>query len=208
MLNRAMHHLVYMESNAAQQARLWLERRGITTEAIGRWGIGYNEEWRQVVDGVKLPPGILIPRYDADWQLQAVNVYLNAAARAMCKTRRMFVKGSQAKVFMGAPHIAAASTSIITEGEFDAVLLDRFAPAGTAVVTTGGASTIPDNLATLDGKRVALCFDNDEAGRNGAKVWGERLPELQVISSPKGKDCTDAWKAGFDLAKWLKGALK
>lgn len=207
MIQKAITHLLDMESPEAQQARLWLERRGITTEAIGRWGLGYNDHWREIIPGYKLPPGILIPRYDADWQLQAVNVYLDKQARSLCDTRRMFVKGSHAKTFMGEHRIATSEMVVITEGELDCVLLDRFVSTHASVVTTGGADTIPDDLDVLEGKTIALCFDNDEAGGNGAKRWAARLPDAEIITSPKGNDVTDAYIGGFDLSKWLKGVM-
>jgi len=206
MATDALKALANGLSDEIQGARRWLHDRGIGQQEIITLGLGYNDQWREVIPGYKLPPGITIPRWCADdVRMTAINVYLNREARQLTGQRRMYLKGSRPKkcLFNEWRIDDDISTVIICEGELDAVLLSRFLPPVALAVAAGGAGTIPDDLSLLDGKQVILCLDNDEAGQEGRMRWLERLPAATVATVPAGNDITDYWKAGGDIAEWI-----
>ena len=73
---------------------------------------------------------------------------------------------------------------IVCEGEFDRLVLERKGFA--AVTSTGGAGTFrfawAVEFATIP--HVYLCFDRDEAGRNGALRVGRMIPHARLVELP------------------------
>src|ERR1051325_6306444 len=69
---------------------------------------------------------------------------------------------------------------IICEGEFDRLVLE--AQGFAAVTSTGGAATFrpqwADELKRID--QVYVCFDRDQAGRNGAQVVALMIPQARI----------------------------
>ena len=207
LASRAARYLLYVENKEAMGARKWLESRGIGEAEIKDHMLGYNDKWREIVPGYKLPPGLTIPRFNQDLEITAVNVYLDRAARKLTGERRMMAKGSQAKTFFNGQSIPAAKTVIITEGELDAVLLTRFLSphALIAPITTGGAETIPDDLTILNDKRVFLVLDNDQAGERGRGRWLAAVPHVTVVNVPEGsKDITEFHENTCMLLPWVE----
>lgn len=204
----ALRTLIDCKSEGPQLAMAWLANRGIDKKAIMNEGLGFNPRWRTVVDDIKLPPGLTIPRWSAhDVVVTAVNIYLTREAREQTGNQRMFVKGSCAKSFWMAMRIPDHDVLVITEGELDACLLNRFLPPQATSITTGGAQTIPDDLSILEGKRVILALDSDAAGADGVDRWRDRLPDATVATIPAGKDVTDYWKSGGKLDIWINEYL-
>jgi len=201
---QGLYHLVMGKSEAAKAAMAWLGERGVRKEQIESEGIGYNDKWRQIIPDYRLPPGLMIPRWSVDeMKITAVNVYLSKEARQTTGLTRMMVKGSVAKRFWGEHRIPSYSAAIITEGELDACLMNRFLPPSATAISCGGAQTIPDDLSILDGKQVVICLDNDEAGDMGRTKWLERLPDAAVATVPSGNDITVAWQQGINLSEWI-----
>ena len=125
----------------------------------------------------------------------------------------MFLKGSNPHTWLNDLAVSLARVVLIVEGELDAVLLARFLPPlapSLAVTTLGGATIEPDALALtmLQGKRVILAFDNDQAGIKGEQRLQELIPGAEIADKlPQGKDATDYYRAGGDLGAWLKGIV-
>lgn len=201
MVYHAVDYLGCQQSPAAIGAANWLESRGITMYDAGRFGLGYNPEWQNIYGAFRLPPGLIIPRWQpGGMALTAVNVYLDRENRERYGRRRL-VKGSQARSWFGA-HLVKDDTQtiIITEGELDCVLLNRFLSPMPQMqaITAGAVSTMPENLDLLHGRRVVLVFDNDEAGQTAVSDWRAFLPGAAVARVPRGKDITDFWKLAGD----------
>lgn len=201
MVYHAIDHLGWQKSPAAVGAANWLEARGITMQDAGRFGLGYNPEWQNIYGDFRLPPGLIIPRWQpGDMALTAVNVYLDRENRERYGRRRL-VRGSQARSWFGA-HLVKDDTQtvIITEGELDCILLNRFlSPMPcTQAITAGAVNTMPESLDLLNGRHVVLIFDNDDAGQTAVKTWQERIPGARVATVPQGKDITDLWKLSGD----------
>ena len=187
------------------------ERRGLLPETIAAAMLGYNPDWLDI-DGVKLPPGITIPNMIGG-VIYYVNVRTTKAAQKSGLDKYHCLKGSRLKSLYGAFKLLrpAVDTAVVTEGEFDCLLLGQYLPETAATVTMGSAGSVPDNPAWLRYfaavRRVVLIMDNDKAGGQGVKRWRDLLPSVSVLSVPDGMgDVTDFWQAGGDIVAWLNEA--
>lgn len=188
----------YDGDSKALKALQWLAKRGIGQKSIRRFGLGM---W---FGGDGLRRGITIPSvsngkvsYLKLRQPAGTPKYLNLAGG----TAGLFNADELTK-----PHIKRA---VITEGEFDAILLSDYLPGDAAAVTMGAANQTPDfadfgkYFALVD--EIYLLQDNDEAGRSSAARWVEHFPYMRVLDVlPDGiKDATDYWQAGGNLSSIL-----
>jgi DNA primase len=91
--------------------------------------------------------------------------------------------------------IEKPSEVIICEGEFDRLVLE--ANGFKAVTSTGGARAFKKEWATEFERmpNIYICFDNDEAGKNGALRVGRMIPHAKLVELPnelgEGGDVTD-----------------
>jgi hypothetical protein len=120
------------------------------------------------------------------------------------KAKYMKLTGSKVAMFnsdlLTAPSV---HTALLCAGEFDAILAQRHAPDGVACVTFGSESKSPTErwlLAMRSVRRLFIAFDNDAAGNMGASKWAHLG---SVVNVPTGKDITEYWQGGGDLAAWL-----
>lgn len=206
MLYHALDYLLKEKDASAAAAMGWLAKRGIFEAQIGRYGLGYNPEWKNLSGDYRLPPGLILPRWDRGegLPLAAVNVYVSKEYRE-AYGRRRFLRGSNVCVPFGGHLVNETTTTIwVCEGELDAVLLAAHLPDGHEAITYGGANCLPgDDMSLFDGRRVFLVFDNDAAGRVGLEKWGELLPHANVATVPTGKDITEFWQGGGKLKQWV-----
>jgi len=113
----------------------------------------------------------------------------------------------------GADDCAGKRTVILTEGEFDALLLGQEAGSLAGVGTLGSAGAELDLARwwyALGAARVIFaCYDRDDAGRSGVEKLTARLPGRVRLAFPpledgQGKDITDFWKSGGNLHAWVE----
>jgi hypothetical protein len=186
--------------------------RGLEPDTIRRYMLGYNPDWRLLPEGIRCPPGIHIPCM-VDGELWYVKVRLPKAIRATLKyegkpvPKYMVMRGSRAALFNG-DALAGARVAVVVEGEFDALLLGQFLPAGWAAVTMGGAGSLPgpEFMYLFAGvERVLLRLDADPAGEAALAAWRRLLGAAEPLPALPGgaKDVTDFWRAGGDLRRWL-----
>ena len=187
--------------------------RGLSPDTIRRAMLGYNPKGTLLADGSIFPPGLHIPCM-VDGQLWYVKARLTK--RALAEARRlgrrlpkyMMLRGSRTALF-NADALLGARVAVVTEGEFDALLLGQFLPAGWAAVTMGGAGLMPDErfLPYFSGlERVVLALDSDAAGRKALAAWRKLLGWAQTTPPlPDGaKDITDFWRMKGDFGQWLQ----
>ena len=105
------------------------------------------------------------------------------------------------------------TTTYIFEGEKD-MLMGRQLGLN-AITLTGGAGALPNEycLPTFKGRDVVICYDNDEAGREGSKKVGEsiatvansvRLIDIGLVVSEVKEDFYDyIIKYGGDVYDFL-----
>ena len=196
----------------AAAALAWLRARGLRPATVERALLGWNPEWREVLPGQKLPPGIIIPAL-ADGALWYVKARLPKREAARLGDKYLALAGSRTASLYGADALLGARVGIATEGEFDALLLGQFfGSAELAVVTMGSAGALPSprwkaHLAWLD--KLLVVMDADDAGAKARERWQHVARWLQVVEPPAapGKDVTDWWKNGVNLREWLKPYL-
>lgn len=90
----------------------------------------------------------------------------------------VYPKGAQHEIYGWEMLKGHASDLVICEGEFDRLVL--LANGIPAVTGTGGAATFKDEWVPhfLKAERVYVCFDRDEAGKNGATKVLSKLLDL------------------------------
>jgi DNA primase len=189
-------------SDVGARARAWLKQRGITAETSRRWCLGLNPN-DQKLCGLWVPRGIVIPC------LVGGRIWYLKVRRANGRSKYSQVSGGQIALF-GADTIGKHSTVVVTEGEFDAMLLHQEAEDLVGVVTLGSAAArLPDAWVPyqLGVQRLLVAYDTDAAGVEGAARWKSICPHAQRIVPLAGKDVTDFHLAGGDLRAWLQFAL-
>lgn len=193
-------------SDVGAKVRLWLnDKRGLADETIRRWRLGFNSQARELY-GLWIPRGVTIPHYHKTTDtLWAVNVRRGQGK----KPRYKQVKGGTWGLF-GADTLQAHDIAVVTEGEFDAMLLEQHAGDLVAVITMGaaGIQDIDPWLPwLLSIRQLLIAQDNDAAGRKATRRWlqvTKRAREMRVpIEPPEGKDITDYWRADGDLREWV-----
>lgn len=183
-----------------------LPARKLRQDALEYFGvkIGLSEE-----DG-KTPKLVYFP-YTKEGKIVRYKVRL-------LEEKKMWSLGSESEPDLFGWEQAVASgvkRLIITEGEYDAVALQKIlktynkgeydVPA--VVSIPNGASGAAKDLARLrkkikaQFKEVALCFDNDEAGKKATKDVLKILPEAKVIELPC-KDANEGLINGMAKAVW------
>lgn len=197
-------------------AARYLRERGIGLEAAMSFMIGYNHESHKATWGdleVWLPRGITIP-WMFEHQYWNVRIRRPQAEVQQGQDKYTSVKGC-ANGLYNAGMISADSPLIITEGEFDAALLDRLllnARAYNIAVASIGNVTGARRLRWVTrvalARRVYLAFDADEAGDKAAAWWiaaiGERARRLRPAG---GKDITEMWQHDQDVLAWVKAGM-
>jgi DNA primase len=204
-------------SDAGKSARAYLhDERGLTDETLRRWRIGLQvtderearERWGldpQEDDGkpVWLPRGIVIPWVAAGelWQIKI--------RRPTGEPRYPAIKGGHPLLF-GADLLTGRATAALTEGEFDAMLLEQEAGDLVDVATLGSCSKPLRGRAMgylLGAARVLVAYDNDEEGRRGTERMLTVSSRMRLATVPQGKDVTEFWRLGGRLRDWVRFEL-
>lgn len=187
------------------KALQYLQSRGITQGVIEQAGLGFNEADEYMKWGeheVFLPRGIVIP-WMIGGQIWKVNI------RRPIQTPKYLQAAGGANGLYNADAIQSDDIVIVTEGEFDSLVL-RSHCKGMKAVATGtvtGARLIRWVSLLSMAYRVAIAFDADEMTNEGVYKsvlwWLDNLQDKAVRAMPPAHDITDAWKAGMDLQAWL-----
>lgn len=204
------------------------EGRGFTDDTIRRWGLGYNptdlsrpaERWGfPGKRDVFLQRGIVIPGVVGGriWYVKTrcATSEDDALARYIgCdRPRQKYPQapGSHPYLF-GADTLADKATAVLTEGEFDAMLLyqeigHKLPDVG--VATLGSASAMLPGAAIrhlLPVPRILIAYDMDAEGQRGAEKIMQVSARMRRIEIPMEgcKDVTDFHKAGGRLRDWIE----
>ncbi|MBF0497300.1 MAG: toprim domain-containing protein, partial [Deltaproteobacteria bacterium] len=219
-------------SDAGGKYRLYLEKRGITTEAIERFGLGctFNNEFLtrgsigfEDDPGKKLcvpGPGILIPNIR---KIDGQDVTIGFKVRRLRKEdvsgwgKYASIKATESSGCLLIGDNPEMPVTIF-EGEFDAILTAQIAGDLTNAVSLGSASNLPDEDAFSFIKRspfVLNALDSDKAGAAAAwNGWVSTLPNryrLMMPTKPDGgrfKDPGEYYQACGNLRTWVKVGLK
>jgi DNA primase len=206
-------------ANAAEQylwsdgSRLdYLRARGLSDATIRAWHLGYNPGNYRV-------PEIVNTRGDAAVMMRGWTIPTRVGGEIVALKVRQpdgiepkytQLYGSRPALF-GADALAGKATVVLTEGEFDAMLLAQEAGDLVGVATTtGGAKTWKREWAVslLSAKAILLAYDTDQVGEEAAVMMaGELGGRARRVSVPSGKDVTDYWKSGGNLRAWIESLI-
>ena len=199
-----------------------LAERGITRESAELFRLGWvdqdcyhdRETWglppvRQADGRAKrlwVPSGLVIPFLDPDGRILRVRIRRPVADRG---PRYYILPGSDmSPMIIGDPHDVVG---VIVESELDAILLAQEIARPLYIVALGSTSTKPSTDLTTALRRcpvVLVALDNDDAGKEAARIWIDDVPGAFRVPPVKGKDLTDGYLAGLGLNTWLSVALK
>jgi DNA primase len=179
----------------------WLHGRGLTDDTIRRARLGYSNGFLSVI-----PSGVVIP-CEAAGDLWAVKV-----RRLQGEPKYQVLKGSRLGALYLVDWLCSKPILIITEGEFDSLLMWQETHDLCDVVTLGSATAhvAARFLLALDGYAVCgFATDNDEQGERAAEYWQDLLGSRAIRMPPPGgaKDVTDAWAAGSNLRTWVAESM-
>jgi DNA polymerase I-like protein with 3'-5' exonuclease and polymerase domains len=200
------------------------ETRGLNSQTVEKFRVGVNwkQQWvardvfglcpRYREDGQEmdlcLPAGIVIPVLDDD-ALLGVQVRLDEEFRG---NRYWTVPGSQLipMVFPGRD----ARVVVVVESYLCGMLVWQELAGRVTVLALGSVAIMPKGDAqrlTAEADTVLVALDSDEAG--AAQTWGcwmRTYPNAVRCSVPSeyGKDPTEGWLKGLDLAEWVEAGLR
>ena len=190
----------------------YLRGRGLSDASIKAARLGYNPRTAFDRDltrwgcregrAVWLPKGWTIPNV-RDGALWAVRVRRPNEDVERGDAKYVSLKGTRARLYnLGS--CQGVGDGILTEGEFDALLLGQELGGVAGVVATCGASkhaNAQDAPLLANLRRLWVATDTDRAGQAGASWWLENTSKARRLEPP-GHDITDAWQAGHDLIAW------
>jgi hypothetical protein len=183
----------------------YLEARGINRDTAVAECLGLNKsEYRSTWGSVEvwLPRGITIP-----WNINTLfwNIRVrrpNADLKATGGDKYISSKGC-ANGLYSAYHARPNATVIMTEGEFDALVVNRFfrdkqiqQVGAVSIGSCTGARVLRWITLLSLAERVLIAFDNDTAGERAAQYWLAALHPKASRLRPSKKDVTELWQAG------------
>jgi DNA primase len=155
-----------------KRLRQYLNGRGILDEIINSHILGWNG-WR-----------ITIPIYNRQGEVTFFKLAKDPDDSRPAP-KMLTSPGAGVELYGWDRVLQKPERVIICEGEFDRLVLE--AQGFFAVTSTGGAATFRPEWAKAIRSipQVYICFDRDQAGRNGAMIVGLMIPHAKVIELPE-----------------------
>ena len=171
-------------------ARAYWQGRGLEPETVARFGLGWDA---------------LSERYTIPAVYRGLCFGIKKRASKDGGEKYIQQAGSRVGLF-NSDVLNTTDYCVICEGEIDCMTLDQ---AGLpAVSSTGGASTFRPQWARFFAhcKDVFVCFDNDDAGTNGALAVRALMPRARLVKVPDGYKDINEWALGGGNVGVLLGA--
>lgn len=189
-LTISLEDVMRWHENMPQTRREWWHGRGLDDVTINRFFVGWDGKRYTIPAIYRLVPfGVKRRQSEIDDGITA---------------KYVSITGSRVGLF-NADTLWNADSVVICEGEIDAMLLERW--GFRAITTTGGAGTFKPEWVRFFAhvKRIALLYDNDKAGREGAAKVHAMMRRAEVITLPDGvKDVGELLTGGFPApVSWL-----
>lgn len=196
-----------------------LLQRGLSRNTIEQFRLGLNptslwlkrSDWGLKPEEKKLwiPNGLLIPTYDCS---MGDTLKLKIRRSNWCVGDKLpkYVEISGSMQGLSVYGSLKGKPIVVVESEFDAMLLHQCAGDLCCSLALGGASKRPDaegHRLLLDAPMIFFSLDVDIAGALAYRWWSQTYPCLKLCPPPVGKSPGDAYLAGIDLKKWIKGVL-
>lgn len=158
--------------------REYLRKRGLTDAVIDQHKLGYGQFYRK--------PWITIPIKDIYGNYSFFKLRQDPA---FGDDKITYPKGAEAQLYDWETLTNLSNNLVICEGELDRLTLQS--QMISAVTSTHGAMTFKEEWVEKVGKgrKIYICFDNDEAGKKGAERVAKMLEsvgnEVYIITLPK-----------------------
>jgi len=192
----------------------YLNGRGITNELIEKYGLGYCPVSAES-NGLWIPSGILIP-WIVDGNVWAIRVRLadgdesGFKYKSVCwsksSRRAGNVQGGVLLAF-GLNQLDGRSLLVAVEGEFDAMVLKKYAGDLADIITLGSCSSnvkLPLMKYLMKYNRILVAYDNDESGQDGARKAAGMSMKMKNVKLPGKGDVTDYWRDNGNLREWVE----
>lgn len=206
----------------------WLEReRGLTADTVNKTRLGWMpKDYFRSREDFGLPPeikdngkpkrvwilkGLVIPVFNAAGQLMRVKIRL--AEPGEKRPKYIPIPQSEKNTAPLVFQDKEVNAWQVVESELDGLLLMQEAGHIVNVIALGSAVFRPDAAtweSLLTAQKVLISLDFDEAGNKNACQWWEKNlkpGQYRLWPVPEGKDPTDAYKAGWNLAEWCSSGL-
>jgi len=190
-----------------QSALSYLFQRGLTSHTIKAARLGYipgGQRGWQMLDGLNVPSGIVIPWFAAG-ALWAVKV-----RRAVGEPKYAQIAGGSSHGLYNADALDDRSAALICEGEFDTLIAQQEAGELIAAVSLGSASaplSIRWYSELVTCSDILVAYDQDAAGAKGASRLCQLSPRFRSVKVPEGKDITEFYLGGGDVYSWIEQEL-
>jgi hypothetical protein len=192
-LNISLEDVMRWHETMPQARREWWHGRGLDDATINRFFVGWDSKRYTIPAIYRLVPfGVKRRQSEIDDGITA---------------KYVSITGSRVGLF-NADTLWNADSVVICEGEIDAMLLERW--GFRAVTTTGGAGTFKPEWVRFFAhvKRIALLYDNDKAGREGAAKVHAMMRRAEIITLPDGVKDVGELVTGFPApVSWLTANL-
>lgn len=188
------------------------------------WGLPDEEKNGRPVKVFRFPPGLVIPRFHSGaGEVVSLRIRRTAAdmKESLPRLKYQAFKGATVRPLLLLPGFAQDIAGLaVVESELDAMLLAEVARRSGIIC---GAVGLVSNTARPDpatdeacrkASRLLLALDYDPEGSGGKAStdkavarWLGTYPRARDWPLPEGKDPGEAFRAGVDLALWLKAGL-
>lgn len=198
----------YLWGEQGKRALYYLKHeRGLTEQTILDAKLGYisgdYREWK-TIEGLTVPCGITIPWY-ADENIWGIKV-----RRAVGQQRYQQVSGGNIKGCLYlADNIKPGLPLIITEGEFDALIVKQIAGEKMSIASIGSATNKRINPRwfpkLISAPSIMVRMDGDSAGQGAVEQISNLSQAVTCIQVPYGKDINDFYllKGHENACSWI-----
>ncbi len=207
----------------------WLADRGINSDAIARFRLGWLDHDRRTnrqdigllpKDGKNqlwVPGGLVIPIIDKNNSVHRLRIRRPAVDRKkfLEKLKYVWIEGSGTHPFLIRPENKPRG-AVIVEAELDAMAVAAAHPEVMVVAIGTVAAGIPEPLRTelRSVPVILIALDADQAktagetgpGPKAAKIWSNTYRHARYWPVPSGKDPGDFAKTG-NITDWIEAGL-
>lgn len=216
------------------QALRYLHSLGLKDETLRKYRVGYNpkdefgslENWGLTTEfnrngnpkRVWLPRGIVVPCYIEN-MLRSIKIrrYLTQEQKSNGERSDYSIKGSMPMLF-GVENLRNARLAVLTDNEFDAMLLDQVASDlvgaasfGSTARKIGAAEWASWGCYLLPIARILVPYTHEEEKiiiTDSLPVYSRRTARAYLPNIPSVKTVTDLRKAREDPREWLSQTLR